>query len=87
MVEFSSYLFWPLPLPILLLRALPSRLGRRPTVDLDAIRRELKPPSGPAIRALEAVLSVERRWLARGGRVPTGGSCLLVARRGGPASH
>ena len=86
-VEFSSYLFWPLPLPILLLRALPSRLGRRPTVDLDAIRRELKPPSGPAIRGLMAVLSLERRWLARGGRVPTGGSCLLVARRNGSPNH
>jgi SAM-dependent methyltransferase len=80
-VEFSSYLFWPLPLPILLFRALPARLGRRPTVDLDAIRRELKPPSGPAIRAMTAVLNLERRWLERGGRVPTGGSCLLVARR------
>ena len=37
---------------------------RRPTVDLDAIRRELKPPSGPAIRALIAVLSLEQRWRA-----------------------
>ena len=80
-VEFSSYLFWPLPLPILLLRAIPSRLGRRPTADLDAIRRELKPPSGPAVQALMAVLDLERRWLARGRRIPIGGSSLLVARR------
>ena len=87
-VEFSSYLFWPLPLPILLLRAIPSRLGRRPTADLDAIRRELKPPSGPAVQALMAVLDLERRWLARGRRIPIGGSSLLVARRpGGPTSH
>jgi hypothetical protein len=80
-VEYASYFFWPLPLPILLLRALPARLGRQPTVDLDAIRRELKPPSAAAVRAIMAVLSLERRWLARGGQIPTGSSCLLVARR------
>lgn len=80
-VVFSSYIFWPLPLPILLLRALPWRLGHRPDVDLDAIRRELKPPSAALVRAVMAVLDIERRWLAHGGRVPAGGSCLLVARR------
>ena len=80
-VDFSTYFFWPLPLPILLVRAIPSRLGHRPPADLDAIRRELKPPTGPAVRAIAALLDLERRWLARGGRVPMGGSCLLVAHR------
>lgn len=80
-VEFTSYLFWPLPLPILCLRAIPARLGHRPTLDPDAIRRELKPPSGPAVRALTTLLDGERRWIAGGRRVPTGSSCLLVARR------
>jgi SAM-dependent methyltransferase len=81
-VEFASYFFWPLPLPILLLRALPWRLGRRPPADIEAIRRELKPPSGPAVKALMALLGLEHRWLQRGGTLPVGGSCLLVARRG-----
>jgi SAM-dependent methyltransferase len=80
-VEFSSYFFWPLPLPILLVRALPWRLGHRPPVDLEAIRRELKPPTGPAVQALTALLRVEHRWLDRGGTLPFGGSCLLVAER------
>lgn len=80
-VEYATYFFWPLTLPILLLRAIPARLGQRPTVDLDAIRRELKPPSAAAVHTIMAVLSLERRWLARGRRIPTGSSCLLVARR------
>jgi len=80
-VEFTSYLFWPLPLPILFLRAIPARLGYRPTLDPDAIRRELKPPSGPAVQALTTLLDGERRWIAGGHRIPTGSSCLLVARR------
>lgn len=79
-VEFATYFFWPLPLPILLLRAIPARLGRRPTIDLDAIRRELKPPSATAVRAIMAKLSLERRRIASGRRIPIGGSCLLVAR-------
>ena len=80
-VEFSSYFFWPLPLPILLVRALPWRLGHRPPVDIEAIRRELKPPSGLAVQALMALLGLEHRWLERGGTLPFGGSCLLVAQR------
>lgn len=80
-VEYSTYIFWPLPLPILLVRAIPARLGVRPKVDLDAIEKELKPTEGVAVRALTSLLDLERWWLARGGTVPFGGSCLLVARK------
>jgi SAM-dependent methyltransferase len=81
-VEFASYFFWPLPLPILLVRALPWRLGHRPPVDVEAMTRELKPPTGPAVDMLVALLKMELTWLARGCRLPFGGSLLLVARRG-----
>jgi SAM-dependent methyltransferase len=80
-VEFASYFFWPLPLPILLVRAIPWRLGHRPPVDVEAMKRELKPPTGPAVDILMALLGMERKWLKRGGRLPFGGSLLLVARR------
>lgn len=80
-VEFATYFFWPLPLPILLVRAIPWRLGHRPPVDVEAIKRELKPPTGPAVDLLTALLGLERKWLEGGGRLPFGGSCLLVARR------
>ncbi len=80
-VEYATQMFWPLPLPILLLRALPSRLGIRPKADIDAIRAELQPGQGAGVRALEALLGLEARWLRGGHVLPFGGSCLMVARR------
>jgi SAM-dependent methyltransferase len=80
-VDYSTQMFWPLPLPILLLRALPSRLGLRPRADAEAIRQELQPREGPGVKALSALLALEARWLRRGGTIPFGGSCLMVARR------
>jgi len=80
-VEWATYMFWPLPLPIALLRALPSRLGLRPSADPETIQRELQPTDGVAVRLLSRVLAVEASWLAQGRTVPFGGSCLMVARR------
>jgi SAM-dependent methyltransferase len=80
-VEYRTYLFWPLPLPILLLRAIPARLGFRHALSAAAIQRELQPREGPAVQALTALLDLEVWWLRRGHRVPFGGSCLMVARK------
>ncbi len=80
-VEYATQIFWPLPLPILLLRALPSRLGIRPKADVDAIREELQPRESAGVRVLEALLRLETRWLRGGHVIPFGGSCLMVARR------
>lgn len=80
-VEYATQIFWPLPLPVLLMRALPSRLGLRATADTEAIRGELQPRENLLTRALGAVLNLEARWLRGGRRLPFGGSCLLVARR------
>lgn len=80
-VEYLSCFFAPLPLPVLLLRSLPWRLGSRPEVDPDALRQQLAPSPSVAERVLVRVLDSERRWLADGRRLPVGGSCLAVARR------
>ena len=80
-VEHATQFFWPLPLPILLLRAIPSRLGIRPAADAAAIRNELQPRESAGVRALGALLDLEARWLRGGRRIPFGGSCLMVARR------
>ncbi len=80
-VEYATQMFWPLPLPILLLRALPSRLGIRPKADVEAIREELQPRESAGVSVLEALLALEARWLRRGHVIPFGGSCLMVARR------
>lgn len=78
--EFGTYFFAPLPLPIFLLRAIPSRLGFRKAIEPERIATELQPGEGVAIRAIQSVLAIERAVLRRGWRVPIGSSCLVVAR-------
>lgn len=79
--EFGTYFFAPLPLPIFLLRSIPSRLGWRKDTDVSRMSQELQPSEGSAVKMLKAVLSVERRTLQRGWRIPAGSSCLVVARK------
>jgi SAM-dependent methyltransferase len=79
--EFATYIFAPLPLPIFLLRSLPSRLGRRTTLEPDQISSELRPKDNVAIRVVKSVLAGERALIRRGWRIPMGSSCLVVARR------
>jgi SAM-dependent methyltransferase len=83
-VEFATYLFWPLPLPVLLLRALPTRLGWRTGLDAEQIASELRPKETIAVRAIRAVLTTERALIRRGWPVPIGSTCLVVARKQGP---
>ena len=53
--------------------------ARRPT--RPPSRTSLQPTDGVAVRVLSRVLAGEAGWLARGGSLPFGGSCLMVARR------
>jgi len=80
-VELATYLFAPLPLPILLLRTIPSKLGWRRTLDAEQIREELKRPPGAGSRLLTNILGLELRALRNRRRIPFGSSCLMVARK------
>lgn len=80
-VEFATYFFGFLPLPILLQRALPYRLGFKPKIAEDKVRSDHKIGS-PVIRRI--VEGLNRRELARIAKrrpVRVGGSCLAVARK------
>jgi SAM-dependent methyltransferase len=79
-VDFASYFFAPLPLPLWLLRAVPSRLGWRPP-DVVRARQDAEHGvrGGLATSALRTVLSVERAWLRGGRSLPMGTSLLMVA--------
>jgi hypothetical protein len=79
--EFASYFFAPLPLPILLLRSRPSRLGWRRTVEPEQIAAELQPAENLAVGAIRALLRVERALIGKGWRMPVGSTCLLVGRK------
>ncbi|HUE86174.1 MAG TPA: class I SAM-dependent methyltransferase [Vicinamibacterales bacterium] len=80
-VEYSTYLFAPLAIPVFLLRALPSRLGVRQSIDATKTKAELTPGSRRLVQIMNGVLSAERQIVRRGWRIPVGSSSLVVARK------
>jgi hypothetical protein len=78
-IEYLSYFFWILPLPILVARSLPWRLGiaRRERVAY----REHRGGGGPVRRALEATIAWEPGAIESGVTIPFGGSIVVAARR------
>ena len=84
-MEFASYIFRPLPLPILLLRALPFRLGlaqaeRGDQREPQKVFRDHRVEGSLRTRLLSAMFRLEVRNLARGRAMRFGSSCLVVAR-------
>lgn len=79
-VGFATYIFWMLPLPILLMRAIPSRLGLHKPDDWDRYQQEHSSSDGLAGTVLERLLLWELGQISQGRRVPLGGSCLVSAR-------
>ena len=82
-VAYGTYLFWFLPMPIALLRALPHRLGveRARAVELDEFA-DSHQPQRPWVRSLiERLLQPELKRIRSGRSVSFGGSCLMVGRK------
>ena len=82
-VDYATYLFSPLVVPLYLFRSLPSRLGRRTELDPSQTAAELNPASGLAVKAVTKMLDVELTQVARRRRIPFGTSCLIAARADG----
>lgn len=79
-MDWASYIFAPLPLPILLLRTLPSWFGRARGIDPEQVSAD-HCAEGATSRMLDAVLDLEFALLRRGWRLPFGGTCLAAAHR------
>ncbi len=77
-VEFSSYIFAPLPPLIFLTRTIPSRLGMRRAETPEAASSE-HTPVGAAAWIMDRMLDLELRRLHAGKHIPFGGSCFCVA--------
>jgi SAM-dependent methyltransferase len=77
--DFASYFFFMLPLPIFLLRAIPTRLGLRKTNAWDSYRQEHSSRPGWTGRLLNRLLAWEQGRLSRGQGLAAGGSCLVTA--------
>lgn len=82
-IEFSSYFFRILPVPIFLIRTLPYRLGivGRRAAKEDAGRGAHRVKPGLGSRVLESLLRAELRELEALRSMRFGGSCLVVARK------
>jgi 2-polyprenyl-3-methyl-5-hydroxy-6-metoxy-1,4-benzoquinol methylase len=79
-VEFATYFFQFLPLPIFLFRTLPYRIGMKKTRDANAIRSDHQAGNPFASKAISLLMARERSAIASGRRLRFGGSCLAVAR-------
>lgn len=80
-MEFSSYIFRFLPIPIALLRALPYRMGLSRVKSKDQnIARDHAVKGGVITRIMGFVLNSEIENLKTNNAMNFGGSCLVVAR-------
>ena len=79
-VEFASYIFSALPLPILVSRTLPSLFGRRTPGDTSEAISEHRSGSKTLLKVAQGVFNWELQRLKRKKTIPAGGSCLVVAR-------
>jgi hypothetical protein len=79
-VEYLTCFFWFLPLPVLVLRALPTWLGRSGTPSIASARREHAKRSGLTGRLIQQLLACELEAVARRWSLPIGSSCLAIGR-------
>jgi hypothetical protein len=79
-VEYATYFFWILPLPILFLRTLPTLLGMTRSLSVDNLRKEHVQRQGMSQTIVNALLKRELRQIRLKKLIPIGTSCLAVAR-------
>jgi SAM-dependent methyltransferase len=79
-LEYATYFFALLPLPILLFRTVPDRLRQRARSLQEQAVREHHPRSGLVRTALDHVSRLECQAVRRRRALPFGSSCLCVAR-------
>ncbi len=79
-IEYATYFFSPLVLPIFLLRTVPHALGVRRRITVKRAKRELILDKGFVRSALDLLLKRELAAIRSGRSLACGSSCLIVAR-------
>ena len=80
-VEFSSYIFRFLPIPIFLFRTLPYKIGlSKAEINVEKVSRDHVRKSGTIARILSSILHPEIMNLNHKRAMRFGGSCLVVAK-------
>lgn len=81
-VVYSTYIFSVLPLPILLLRSLPSRLGlNKNSGELKKHKNEHSPKKGIVNSIMQKVWNWELARVKAGKKISIGGSCFIVGKK------
>jgi SAM-dependent methyltransferase len=78
-IEFSTYIFGLLPIPIFIFRSIPSKLGFRSKRDSKRPQKEHCHNKSLLGSLLNCALDKELRALRNNRTIPVGGSCLIVA--------
>jgi SAM-dependent methyltransferase len=85
-IEHVSYLFSFLPIPVLLFRTIPYRLGIARPVSAAGVQDDHGGGGSLSRRLLDGVLALERTVIRAVGGLPFGGSVIAVARKRSPAA-
>jgi SAM-dependent methyltransferase len=79
-IEYATYFFSPLVLPLFLLRTIPHAFGVRGRITAKRAKRELVLEGGCIRSALGVLLNRELAKIGNGRSIACGSSCLIVAR-------
>lgn len=81
-IEYSSYIFSILPLPVFLFRSIPSKLGfNKKSNEVEKHKKEHSEKNGIIDKALNKIWSLELNKIKSGQKLPFGGSCFVIARK------
>jgi SAM-dependent methyltransferase len=79
-INYSTYLFSPLVMPVFLFRSLPSKLGFNKNVeDVEKYKSEHGNQEGFLTKIIKKILNKEYEKISKGLSVSFGSSCLVVA--------
>jgi hypothetical protein len=82
-VEYATYIFSILPVPIFLFRSLPQRLKLiKKRSSKETYKREHSQPGGMMGKLLKNTLKKERKRIRHKKMIPFGSSCLIAAKKG-----
>lgn len=81
-IEYSTYIFSILPIPIFLFRTIPSFLGlNKKSNDLNKHKKEHSQKKGLITNILNKISQKELNYIKQKNKIPFGGSCFIVARK------
>jgi SAM-dependent methyltransferase len=81
-IEYATYIFSILPIPIFLFRTIPSLLGfKRKSNNLQKHKQEHSTNKGIMTSVLDNIWSKELSYIKHKKKIPFGGSCFVIAKK------